>query len=411
MAVDERVAHRQGNYMHDAGPVQNRDPRFAMERDGRPCPPDLGMKPGETGPYTSRPMVPSGALAWHRNAAMNEAAANHFSHSDVRDMIAHQLGQVLSSEWPAARDLTILDLHRTSTGLSRENWVFEAQWREQDEPRSQRMILRRDPPASLLLTDRRWEFRVLRALENTSVPAPPVRWVDSGATVFGAPAMIMDLMPGACDWYVLSGERAVHERVHLGRRFIELLGKIQQVDWRRLQLGDGRADHAYGAHAELDFWESELKRVQLEPLPEMALTLAWLRAHAPRAQAVVLVHGDFKPGNALLVDNEISAMLDWETAHLGDPLEDLGWITNPPRAREQQIPDHWQRQQIIEAYSAATGFDVDPLALNWWNVFSCWKLSVIVLTGVEAFTAGTMDRIYHSPVWLFQQMFTMMKQR
>ncbi|MBK6660005.1 MAG: phosphotransferase family protein [Proteobacteria bacterium] len=187
------------------------------------------------------------------------------------------------------------------------------------------------------------------------------------------------------------------------------MATIQKVDWRALALGDGRPDHAYGAHAELDFWQRELERVALEPLPEMRLALAWLRQHAPRAQAVVLVHGDFKPGNALLVDNDISAMLDWETAHLGDPLEDLGWITNPPRAREQQIAGHWQRDHIVAAFEAATGHRVDPVELNWWNVFSCWKLSVIVLTGVEAFVAGKMERVYHNPVWLFQQMLSMMR--
>ena len=337
---------------------------------------------------------------------MNQTPA---SSSAVRDMIAHQLGHVLRGEMPAASHLDIVDLHRTSTGLSRENWMFEARWSEQGEARSRRMILRRDPPASLLLTDRRWEFKVLCALEHTPVPAPAVRWVDSGDAVFGAPAMIMDLLPGDCDWHVLAGERPLPERVQLGRRFIELLATVQQVDWRALGLGDTRADAAYGAHAELDFWAGELARVQIEALPEMALGLAWLRRHTPQPQAVVLVHGDFKPGNALLVDNNISAMLDWETAHLGDPLEDLGWITNPPRAREQQIPGSWERAEIVQAFTAATGFKVDPRELNWWNAFSCWKLSVIILTGVEAFVAGKLDRVYHNPVWLFQQMLSMMK--
>ena len=339
---------------------------------------------------------------------MSEIAASPSTH-DTDAHIAGQLARVLLSELPDAEDLRITALMRTSTGLSRQNWVFEAQWQVRGAPHTRRMILRRDPPASLLATDRRREFQVLRALESTPVPTPAVRWVDSGAEVFGAPAMIMDFVVGSCDWYVLSGQQPLAVRAAIGRRFIALLATLQRVDWRALGLGDGRADDAYGAHAELDFWAQELKRVQLEPLPEMALSLAWLRRHAPRAQAVVLVHGDFKPGNALLVDNEVAAMLDWETAHLGDPLEDLGWITNPPRAREQQIPGIWERAQIVETFHTLTGYKVDPQALTWWNVFSCWKLSVIVLTGVEAFVAGKMDRIYHNPVWLMQQMFSMMR--
>ena len=131
-------------------------------------PPDLGMMRYARRPYTGE------STAQARTHPMNEAAA----HGDVRDMIARQLVAVLSAEWPAARELAIADLHRTSTGLSRENWVFEAQWRDHSGARSQRMILRRDPPASLLLTDRRWEFRVLRALQNTAVPAPPQRGLD-----------------------------------------------------------------------------------------------------------------------------------------------------------------------------------------------------------------------------------------
>ena len=43
------------------------------------------------------------------------------------------------------------------------------------------------------------------------------------------------------------------------------------------------------------------------------------------------------------------------------------------------------------------------------NVFSCWKLSVIVLTGVHGFVNGEINRIYQSPVWMFQQMFKLMR--
>ena len=330
---------------------------------------------------------------------------------DPQELLAQKLAAVLQSEMPKASDVQVSQLVRTSTGLSRENWMFVAEWREHDVMQSRRMLLRRDPAGSLLVTDREREFQVLRALETTSIPAPPVRWVDSAGIVFGSPSMIMDVVEGTCDWFVLNGSRPLEQRLHLARGFMGLLANIQKVDVQKTGLAQTLGDPGKnGAAKELGQWEAEFRRVQLEPLPEMELILDWLRQRAPVSAGSVLVHGDFKPGNALLMGDEITAMLDWETAHLGDPLEDLGWITNPARAREHQIRGVWEREQIVRAYTEATGRNVDPRELLWWNVFSCWKLSVIILTGMHAFVEGTLNRIYHTPVWLFQNMFTLMKE-
>src|SRR3546814_17504913 len=117
--------------------------------------------------------------------------------------------------------------------------------------------------------------------------------------------------------------------LHLAHEFLALLVKIQRVDWKALKLDKLLGNP--GAEAslfELVRWEGELRRVQLEPMPEMDLVLKWLRARARSCRASVLVHGDLKPGNALRVGENISAMLDGERGNMGDRMEDLGWITN-----------------------------------------------------------------------------------
>ena len=328
---------------------------------------------------------------------------------DPNHGLTEKLAAVLVGEMPKARGLRVDELARTSTGTSRENWVFVARWQQDGKTCSRRMILRRDSVGGLLRTDREREFKVLRALEETMVPAPSVLWLDAEGKVFGGPAMIMEAIEGSCEWFVLNGPRPLEQRLQLAHRFIEVMAEIQRVDWQAADFPNLSSADQNPADAELAHWESELRRIQLEPNPELELVLNWLRERAPVAQDRVLVHGDFKPGNALLLNGDISAMLDWETAHIGDPLEDLGWITNPTRAREHQIPGVWQREQIVQAYSAATGRKVDEHELLWWNVFSCWKLSVIVLTGVHGFVHGEINRIYQSPVWMFQQMFTLMR--
>jgi aminoglycoside phosphotransferase (APT) family kinase protein len=324
------------------------------------------------------------------------------------DDVAARLRRFVEAQLPDARDLRIDDLRRTSAGFSRENWVFDASWTEGGRSVAEPLIMRRDPVGSVLDTDRRQEFAVLRALERTDVPAPKVRWLDADGDALGRPSVVMLREDGVCDWFVLSGDRSLDDRVAIAHRFIDLLASIHLVDWRSIGLGDALDDPgADAALAAVDHWESELRRHQVEPHPELEVVLAWLRAHAPKAQASVLVHGDFKPGNALMRGDEVQVMLDWETAHLGDPLEDIGWITNPVRAREHQIPGAWERADIVERWSKATGFHVDPAELVWWNVLANYKLSVITLTGVGAFVDGRFDRIHQAPVGLSRVMFEM----
>jgi aminoglycoside phosphotransferase (APT) family kinase protein len=330
------------------------------------------------------------------------------SGGDIDD-VATRLRRFVETQLPGARNLRIDDLRRTSAGFSRENWVFDASWIGADgvavhEP----LIMRRDPVGSVLDTDRRQEFAVLQALEGTAVPAPRVRWLDADGDALGRPSVVMVREDGVCDWFVLSGDRSLDDRVAIAHRFLDLLASIHLVDWHAAGLGASLVDPGPAAAvAAVDHWEGELRRHQVEPHPELEVVLAWLRANAPTAQATVLVHGDFKPGNALMRGDDVHVMLDWETAHLGDPIEDLGWITNPVRAREHQIPRAWERADIVAYWSAATGFTVEPAELVWWNVLANYKLSVITLTGVGAFVDGRFDRIHQAPVGLARVMFDM----
>lgn len=329
---------------------------------------------------------------------------------DGDHVLADALCQLIGHQIPEAKAIAVSQPVRVSTGLSRENWLFSAQWQDTAGAHDIPMILRRDPAGSLLDTDRRHEYAVLRALHGTAVPVPFVRWEDIEGAWLGSPSLVMDIVAGRCDWHALTGDQPLETRLGLARKFLNLLVDIQAVDWSGRGMAAVLPDPGpVPALSELARWESELRRVQLEPMPELDLVAAWLRRRATAARRHVLVHGDFKPGNALLVGDHIEAMLDWETAHIGDPLEDLGWITNPARAGEHQIPGHWERAQIVQNFKAATGYEFEDAELLWWNIFSCWKLSVIILTGLAAGVEGRFDRIYHSPTWLYRRMFAMME--
>jgi len=302
---------------------------------------------------------------------------------------------------PVAR---VEGLRRTSAGFSRENWEFDLVHAGVREP----LLARRDPVGSVLETDRAVETAVLRALASTAVPAPTVRWSDPSGQRLGRPTVVMDRAGGDCDWFVLNGTRPLATRLDIAHQLCDRLADIHLLDWRAAgmdQFLDDPGDEA--SLRAVDHWEAVLRGVQLEPHPELELIFAWLRAHAPAAEVTALVHGDFKPGNVLLRGDTVSLVLDWETAHLGDPVEDLGWVSNPLRAREHRIEGTWEPSDLFARWSRRTGLSVPPDALRWWNVLANLKLCVIVLTGTKAFVDGRFDRVHQPPVTLYRVLLDM----
>jgi len=329
--------------------------------------------------------------------------------------VAAALQQLIAARVDDATDIEITNLTRTSSGYSRENWPFDVSWRSAgtDARIHHQLIMRRDPLGSVLVTDRRVEFAVLRALEDTAVPAPRALWLDADGEFLGRPSVVMNRCQGLCDWYVLSGgvsQLSAERRLRLAQRFCELMATIHAVDWRAVHLDDVFADPGTdGAGAAIAEGERYLHEQQLEAQPELEVVLSWLLENKPVAQKTVLVHGDFKPGNVLIYGDNVVAMLDWETAHLGDPLEDIGWVTNPLRAREHQIPGVWEREQLCRYYESLTGCVVDDAAVHFWNVLANFKLTAIMLTGVRTAVEGRGDRVFTGPARLLDLLFRMIE--
>lgn len=310
-----------------------------------------------------------------------------------------RIARFIAAVEPDAADVAITALQRSDVGWSRENWLFDASWTVGGHREEHRLILRRDPPGSVLRTDRRAEFAVLKALEATPVPSPVARWLDAEGQWFDYPFLVMDRIDGECGMFAIEGPDPLADRLRLAGDCAALLASLHTLDWDGCGLGLalGGGDGAPGAARETAHWTAVLRREQMEEDPRLWQLAGWLADHAPLPQAVTLVHGDFKPGNMLLRDGRIVALLDWETAHLGDPVEDVGWVTNPLRRREHQIPGHWETAQIVGRWEKLTGFVASPADVRYWNVLANFKLAVIVLTGMRSFAEGRSEQPFDHP--------------
>jgi aminoglycoside phosphotransferase (APT) family kinase protein len=114
--------------------------------------------------------------------------------------------------------------------------------------------------------------------------------------------------------------------------------------------------------------------------PVFELALRWLAEHEPApADDVVLVHGDFRNGNLVVGPEGVRAVLDWELAHLGDPMEDLGWFcVNSWRFGNVALPAGGlgTRAQLFRGYEAEGGRPVDGARVHWWQVLGSLKWGV-----------------------------------
>lgn len=308
----------------------------------------------------------------------------------LQDFLRRQLGP--------DSDPVVSGLERSGTGSSRENWPFDATWTQDGIRAAFRLLMRRDPLTAVVDTARSMEFALLQALEATDVPAPRVRWLDDTGEALARPTMIGDRYDGSAHRGVLRDRNPLkltpEQRLGVAQDMCDVLARLHRVDIEALGL-DGELEVPAPSPAvhELTRWVAELDAAELEPQPGLRLCAGWLRDHLPPApERIVLVHGDFRPANVLIADGRLSVLLDWELAHLGDPLDDLGWYTTPLYRAEHFIPGQWESADFIAHYQQATGIDVDPDALVFWQIMATFRLAVIALTGIRNFCDRDSDR-------------------
>jgi aminoglycoside phosphotransferase (APT) family kinase protein len=308
--------------------------------------------------------------------------------------LAERIQQFLARELPDAEDIEITGLCRSGEGTSKENWAFDASWRVAGQRSEHRLLLRRDPAVSLVDSAQETEFALLRALNASPVPAPVVHWIDVGGAWLERPSMIVERLGGAAHRAVLRDADPFRlgpdGRRRLAERFVEVLTTVHAIDVDALGV-DQVLPHPgpFPAHDEIDRWEKELGRVELEPQPALRFGIRWLRDHVPEPpERVVLVHGDFRPANILVRDGDVEALLDWELAHLGDPVDDLGWYCTSIYRDEHFIPGAWELDDFLDRYENLSGLAIDPARLTFWSVMSALRLAILALTGVRNFCEG-----------------------
>lgn len=312
--------------------------------------------------------------------------------------IANGLEALIRANRPKAAEVRIEEIESIVGGNSSQIWSFTAHWSEGDVQRSHSLILRRASPIEFQSSDREAEFRLLNALAATAIPVPKMLWMDADGDFLGRPSMVMERVPGTANRHLLvdNGEGSLGEqaRSRLEAEIPELLAAIHKLDPEKLPLlGEPRLEINPAAQR-LALCDQEVRRLELEPMPELRLASLWLRERIPPPPSrETLVHGDFRPANLLVEEGRVMAVLDWEFAHIGDPAEDLGWYLTPYYADEHLIAGRRSAAEFIARYEAALGAATDPKAIAFWSVYAMYRLAAMTLFALRALTIGDASKM------------------
>jgi aminoglycoside phosphotransferase (APT) family kinase protein len=309
----------------------------------------------------------------------------------MSDALSEKLGHYLAPKFDVDH-VAITDLARIPGGASRETYRFRAAYTKDGTPITRALILRRDPPASLIDTDRTTEFRAYHAFFALGLPVPEPIALELSEAVLERPFFIMEEITDCQVGSILVPDPYGALRQSIGEQLFDCLGRIAAADPDKIGLGDLEGARENCWRFEVDRWEREIIEDEREPQVIAHAAIRWLKKNPPPPpQKISVVHGDYRSGN-FLYDSKgnIRAILDWEMAHLGDPLEDLAWALDPLWAHGNPAfpAGTIARDEAIARWQAASGLTVDAAAFAWWEMFASLKGLAIWISAAREYCDG-----------------------
>lgn len=248
-------------------------------------------------------------------------------------------------------------------GASRQAWFVDAG----TGPDTQALFLRYDPrephPGSAF-HPLQVEAEIMAEIHRHGVTVPRV--------IAAHPAQQAVLLErvGGETWFRLIKD--ADEQVRTAQDFIDKLARLHRVDATQLRIeGLGPAGPVAGhVRAEIAAMRQRVDRYN-KPAPLLRFCIDWLDRNVPDyAGPTVLVQGDTGPGNFMYADGAVTAIVDWELAHFGDPMDDIAWLSL--RTVQDTFTDFPAR---LAEYERLSGHRIDADRVWYYRLFAETRLA------------------------------------
>jgi aminoglycoside phosphotransferase (APT) family kinase protein len=302
-------------------------------------------------------------------------------------VLARALEKFISTQ--LGTPVRVLDVRRLTGGSSHETWSFDVARNEAPDT-ILGYVLRRafDRSEAQSLST---EFALLQRLSALGLAVARPEWC--AHAILDVPFMIMERVAGVDLRKHLAVSDGI-DRPALGRALVKQQVAIHEVGLDTVQEVLPVSSNAI--RDALAHWITLLDLDNRERgRPLLSSAVHWLQMNAPAPTRLSLVHGDFKTNNLILGENGRITILDWEMAHIGDPLEDVAWTllwTTP----DDLVGGLLSRVDYLKAYCDISGSAIVTDALFYWEVFARIKLAAIFLNGARATPERAEVRPFHA---------------
>jgi aminoglycoside phosphotransferase (APT) family kinase protein len=236
------------------------------------------------------------------------------------------------------------------------------------------------------------EFLVLSSLVTSALPVPRVLWHSDDPSILGAPFLIVEKVGGSANPpFGRDATVDLESTRRIGEQFVQMLAALHNFDWHSSPTKDLQANVAPDrvALAQVHRWEQMIQESAIAPPALLHRALRWLKDRAPAAPRVSIVHGDYRAGNFLQEGDRITAILDWELVHLGDPHEDISWASMKFLSGGQDLVCGLiARDVFMQRYQASTGIEISSDSLRFYDVLALVKVCAMNLRAASRVERG-----------------------
>ena len=281
----------------------------------------------------------------------------------------------------------ISNLEPLTGGASKEIWKFEVS----DAKQSAKMILRRgsgiEGPLAIKTTD---EARIQKEVIKVGAPVPIILAVSKKEEELGD-AYIMHFVEGESIARKILRDKEYKKALPiLAYQCGEAIARIHNVDINNFsflpkKLAEDQLEDLYSTYQSFE-----------QPSPVFEYAYLWLKEQDFGNFQESLVHGDFRLGNIIVNADGLQSIIDWELAHIGNPLQDLGWVCgNSWRfgKNDKVVGGFGELEDLLEGYNSVSKLKVNKEMVRCWQVFGTFRWGVICLIQAYAHLNGTINSI------------------